>query len=354
MESKAAKKRKGLPRTGEVVLPATMTMLKQPNTVTFMSYDYKSIQLKALITVIEHLQFAIEASIREANSVRQLALFDQASDKVKLVIPIRNFGVPSHHYGRLKEMIVELATIPVQLDAKDPITGAECWVVKGLLTAYVPKEKYSKDITIEIEKDVAMALVNVSNGFTKFVKEIAINAQSKYTTRIYMLISSWKDKGGFSVTISVFKKWLGLSTKKYAKYSDLYRWVLRPVYEELFEKADCWFEVSDACKPGESEPYRLDFKVIKSDVYKKEKALLEHNRSTLRRGWKDYFKMSDKDIDELLARVDSTNSEAMIAKTMQIFEYLQDTKVRSPRNYAITSLRRELLTLEEERGYSEV
>lgn len=37
-------------------------------------------------------------------------------------------------------------------------------------------------------------LLNVDKGFTQFIKEIAFNASSKYTIRLYMLISSWKIK----------------------------------------------------------------------------------------------------------------------------------------------------------------
>ena len=62
-------------------------------------------------------------------------------------------------------------------------------------------------------------LLNVDKGFTQFIKEIAFNASSKYTIRLYMLISSWKNKGGFSIDMGKFRKWLKLENK-YNDYKD--------------------------------------------------------------------------------------------------------------------------------------
>ena len=53
-----------------------------------------------------------------------------------------------------------------------------------------------------------------------------------------MLISSWKEKGGFSIYVDRFRKFLKLEDK-YPEFKDLYKRVIRPVYDDLFEQADC-------------------------------------------------------------------------------------------------------------------
>ena len=44
-----------------------------------------------------------------------------------------------------------------------------------------------------------------------------------------MLISSWKEKGGFSIYVDRFRKFLKLEDK-YPEFKDLYKRVIRPVY----------------------------------------------------------------------------------------------------------------------------
>jgi hypothetical protein len=57
--------RKGHPRTNlPVKLPENPTWLKQPNVVTLMAGDFKTVQIRILIAVIEKLQDVIELSIQ--------------------------------------------------------------------------------------------------------------------------------------------------------------------------------------------------------------------------------------------------------------------------------------------------
>ena len=50
--------RKGHPRTNlPVELPENPTWLKQPNVVTLMAGDFKTVQIRILIAVIEKLQY---------------------------------------------------------------------------------------------------------------------------------------------------------------------------------------------------------------------------------------------------------------------------------------------------------
>lgn len=57
--------RKGHPRTNlPVKLPENPTWLKQPNVVTLMAGDFKTVQIRILIAVIEKLQNVIELSIQ--------------------------------------------------------------------------------------------------------------------------------------------------------------------------------------------------------------------------------------------------------------------------------------------------
>ena len=45
-----------------------------------------------------------------------------------------------------------------------------------------------------MDREVAKVFINVDRGFTRYIKENSLRAQSRYTIRMYMLISSWKEK----------------------------------------------------------------------------------------------------------------------------------------------------------------
>ena len=91
--------RKGHPRTNKpVVLPDNPTWLKQPNLITLMAGDFKTVQIRILIAVIEKLQNAIEQSILYLNKYgtaipfEQLTLFqeEQASDSITIDIAYKD------------------------------------------------------------------------------------------------------------------------------------------------------------------------------------------------------------------------------------------------------------------------
>lgn len=81
--------RKGHPRTNlPVKLPENPTWLKQPNVVTLMAGDFKTVQIRILIAVIEKLQNVIELSIQHLDKYgtsipcEQLSLFQEYSDRI--------------------------------------------------------------------------------------------------------------------------------------------------------------------------------------------------------------------------------------------------------------------------------
>lgn len=67
-----------------------------------------------------------------------------------------------------------------------------------------------------------------------------------------MLISLWKEKGGFFIYVDRFRKFLKLEDK-YFEFKDLYKCVICFVYDDLFEQVDCWFEMVEVyCNLGDS------------------------------------------------------------------------------------------------------
>lgn len=338
---KVVKSRKGLPRTKTtIILPENVTWIKQPNVVTLMSYDYQTIQLRALMAVMEKLQFLIEGSLQGKDITSQLNLFqDFDGDRLLLSIPLQDFGVSPNNYSILKDCLKKLATIPVEVDSVDPVTGKECWYIGGLLEAYLPK-RYERNVKIRIQKDVAKMLVNVDRGFTKFIKEIAYKADSKYTVRIYMLISSWKERGGFTITLKNFRHWLKLE-KKYKEYKDLYKRVIRPTYEDLFEKADCWFELDEVYEGKSKEPVKLNFKVVKGRTSEEDEKLLSKYKESLSAILSAHLGLNQEQIREVLKLLTTGNYTAIVRKVGYLKQYVLGKRIKNHQKYFVRSLVKE-------------
>lgn len=340
------KERKGLPRTNQPVeLPGKITWINQPNLITKMSYDYQIIQLKALIAVIEKLQDVISLSISKQNVNEQLSLFNDPDDgKLSFEIPLQNFGVTPSNYNKLKESLKKLATIPVEVDYEDPNTGQDFWHITGLLEAYLPK-RFERNVRFKMSKDVANMLVDVGHGFTNFIKEVAFNATSKYTIRFYLLISQWKDRGGFSIKYENLRKWLKIGSA-YADYNDFYKRVIRPAYEDLFERSDVWFEMAEVFHKGSKLPYKLNFKVVKGKTSLEEEQLLKTYRLSLDAILSSHLGLDANHCRNIIYLLTLDNYSLMVEKVAYLKDYLPGKKIKDVQKYCVQAFKRDFdLTL---------
>lgn len=336
------KERQPLPRTNlPVKLPDDYTLLKQPTMVTLMRSDLSLNGLRILLALIEKLQDPMETLLTKKLVPEQLTLFSDAkeSDHIFIPIPIKDFGFTTDRYYELKKSLTKMATIPVELDVKDPITGDDSILIKGMFEAIIPKDRYKRSITLKIDKQTAKHLLGVDKGYTKYIKEIAFNAKNKYTVRIYMLISNFKDVGGKKILFKDFRNLLQLGNK-YKDYKDLYKRVIKPAYIELHENADCWFELKEEYKPGEKEPYCLNFKIIKALLSAKDKEALNIRKRNIESMLFTHFQMSSKDIEEILFHVTLDNQANILDRLVQIKTYVNEHKaeIADVKKYAKTSI----------------
>ena len=138
VDGKIQMKRSTLPKTDKSIeLPLNPIWLKQSNLITLMNMDYSVIQLRTLVCVVEKIQGIME-EVLLGRHFEQLSLFPelQRQGKLTLMVKYADLGVKPYQYKEVKAMLKELATIAVELDSKDPISGDDCWTIKGLMTPY--------------------------------------------------------------------------------------------------------------------------------------------------------------------------------------------------------------------------
>ena len=283
-------------RGTKVTLPATQDYCFQPNRITDAIYDYTLIQEKLFNSVMFKLQDAIKISYKGEN-YQQLTLWKnmEVEGKGNLKIPLSDITIPQH-YASVKKALEKLASIVVKIPVKENMLR-----ITGLLTAEIPNvPDYNSIIDIYIDKLVAKYLIEIEKDsygkpiqWTYFMYQVAQNASNKYTARIYKRLCSWKKKGGLTMSLEEFRDWLVLGDK-YKSFSDIKKFILVPVQNELFEKADLWFncKVDNFVTRKCNKVTHLNFKIITPDLLEREDKLKDQAFNMLR----TYFKFQDKHI----------------------------------------------------------
>jgi Initiator Replication protein. len=181
----------------------------------------------------------------------------------------------------------------------------------------------------KIDYDLAR---NHPKNFTKYLKYIALNAHTKYTAKFYKLISSYKIKGGFEITVEELKMILGVryiaederAKKEYWKdeyplFGNFRQRVLEPVKKELYQKADCWFEYRVSGKKSRAV-YQLQFKIITPEISNRE----HHLQQQIRHYLISYFEFSDRDFKSIRTVIENPSiaKADAIAKIIEIKLYI--------------------------------
>ncbi|MEI6949884.1 replication initiation protein [Paraflavisolibacter sp. H34] len=334
-------------RKKEVVLPELREIVFIPNRVTNAQYDYTLIQEKIFNYVMYYLQEAILLNMN-GGDYTQLELFKVVDTHIKVRIPLKNIAIPAQ-YKDVRNSAKQLASIVVGVPYRDKDSGKSYTRYQGLFKVSVPDELVrSSDLIIEIEKEIAKVLVELElnqagkpKNYTSFVLQIATQSKNKYTSRLYKKISSWKEKGGFYMSLDEFRDWLQLGDK-YPTYYDLKKNILIPVQKELEGKAPCWFN----CKEKSFEKREgktvvgLHFKVITPDLVQAKRIHADNiiNMLRLHCGFKD------QDI-QLLTPIfnDSFDHSRVINKIMELNEHIRENRatINSPKNYMLKSLLKE-------------
>lgn len=359
-----------LKRKRRAILPENTRIIKQPNTLTYGKYDFSVWQIKGLVIVLDEMQDAFNTVIEKKVDPRQLNLFsDQevfkevahekqpglsTKEVIQFKIPLKNFGVNNSHYNELRQALMAIGTIPVELSMKNDqeeyfvkftsLFQAICPEPKKILredgTTYVQRKNY---VYIEMEKSVANALLSIDRGYTKFLKEIIMQQRSKYAMRIYMFISSFKKLGGKRIQFRKFQELLGISKDEYTSYSDFHKRVIRPAYEALHEKADCWFEMKEEYN-GNSKtiPSHLSFKVITATVIDKEIDVKGYDmrKKSFEQMLITHFQMNNNQVNEILSYISPENLSNLNTIVLKLYDYVSTHKneINSIAEYSYTAL----------------
>jgi plasmid replication initiation protein len=233
----------------------------QPNHVTKAIHNYTLIQERIFVCVIYYLQ-AHMTKVMNGQQAHQLDIFAERNTQyIDMDIPLRLIGKP-YQYNEIRDRAKEMLQIVIEMVVKDDAGKGDKKRAQGLFTyvEYPDKSgegtrRRSGNLGVRMSNDVAKLLLSVryKSGtaveYTKFMFNVALQAQNKYTSRIYQLICSWTQtdaKGQRILTVNYdqLREILYIGDK-YRDYEAFKRSILAPVREELKQNADIYFEVSE-------------------------------------------------------------------------------------------------------------
>lgn len=303
------------------------TWLLQPIAVTMMRHDYSLIQIRILVSIVEHLQEKLyeilNKTLREPTIFRQSELGDDG----RLEVQVYFKGlVDPNHYPQLRESLKMLASVPVEIPFKTP-DGKNYLKVTNLCDVYIPTDAgiYEKYAVLKIDPQVAQRLVNLDLGYHRLGKQIVFACRNRYTQRVYMFIESWLKKGWTIIPTLEFRKMLRLENS-YTKFSDFCRRVLEPAKEELEALSengfcDCYFDYEKKYDHGQrgGEPDELIFHIYRP---KNDRNSLQHITDMQRKAFADMLTRSfgfDAPMAEKMSlRINADNYQDAVSKLMDL------------------------------------
>lgn len=306
------------------------SLIIQPNRVTNAQMAYNQRQMDILILIIDRLQDYMNEMLNRRVEWKQLDIFQTNQQFISVKIPIRDFNVSPQRYAELKRDLAEMAVIPVRFQQKDINTGESIEIAGGFYTVKMPA-KWARFIEIQIQPDIARYLLDLSKGYTRYNKKIALGLKSTYAKRLYMLISAWKNRGGMVISIERFREIMNLG-EKYKKFGDLMRWVIQPCYEQLKKRSDCWFEVLPQYQDGRKQPYQLVFKIISMTQNKFEEDKLSKQKEALRLGLIQ-LELSLSHIQTILDKVQTDNVVSVTGKILDLQTHKISSNIPNPDAY---------------------
>ena len=184
--------------------------IKQHNLITQAKHAMTATEMNVMFMLLEKLD-----ERDRSNRIYQISLSDlqhKSGKEVKL----------SH----LKEATSRLRMREYAIEHED---GS--YLQLGIL-ASAEYNASSRTLELELSSKMEKYLFDLKENFTIYYLETALQLSSKFSKRIYQMLSQFRSTGFYKTTIPKLKEQLGV-TESYAKFSAFEKYVLKKAQEEL-------------------------------------------------------------------------------------------------------------------------
>lgn len=323
----------------------------QPNHITFSKTSFSLTQLKVFAFVMKSLQQYITPQVKVLTNNRpllksvQLEIFEQVKDNVLINIP-KTLFVKGRNYKEFEEAIHEITSIPIIYQKLHPITREKTKFSTSLFSAYYPLTDSTKSrfVTIEIKKETLEILTKISiqsndkllsayniDNYTNYAYNIAMAMKGYYSHMFYIILSAWKDKEFWLVSLVELREIAGISPDMYKDWRDFRKRVLVQAQTELKDHADFHFDFE---KLGSM----IKFTLVTPKKLEKDAIQIGGIANIL----KHHYSYTDQEI-ETLKPILRLHSEKVTKILLDVADALSKKKkngekINSPKKYAQTAL----------------
>lgn len=350
-------------------LPGDARWIKQPYALSVMRGDLTLTQTHIMVEMMEALQEKINNFIAHMDQDGASVFREEDFDRDGLAHVDVNLAAVSNrpdYYSDVENMAYRLmaATIrrPEQVDGMKMVKIAHVFD-----SIYVPFENNDRArrkgfIRFCFNREQAREIFSFTR-YSKYLKAVARNASSQYTSRLYMIITAYKAFGHWEVDYSELRKILGFlayeqaedghwqwTEKKYTEYRQFKRRVLATAADELRQlamkgEADCYFDYAEIYPEGKTKgtPLRIHFTITLSPMGKQLGIGEQRARqiAQLEKLLRERLDFRAAQANPILARVNEDNIQQTIQKAEELALYTSDPdhRVDDKRKYAFAALR---------------
>ena len=312
--------------------------LYQTNSIAYIEADLKINHLRILMAIIKHLQSPIRYKVEHSINCGPIpdALLPEFSSDTRFVtcrsleIPVSDFHFGRNNGARVRTCLDELCSTRIVFPSASVYLLN---VFPGVIAGY-SFPAYSQTVQIFLSDHLISRLLLTEQGYGHYSHSKALTLKNKYTVRLYWLICSWRNRGGFVISLDTFRKILQLG-RGYEKFSNIVSRVLAPAQEQLQACFPIWFQ------------YRLyDLEGRRRIAFKIKVILPQEEQKRLRNDAYDFcFNVLAKTgispvaIDDLFSRVETEDLKPFLTKLSDLSTYISlHRDIRDPRRYLHASL----------------
>lgn len=347
--------------------------ISQPLSITMMRADLSPMQISLVVEMVDKFQDKIMDQIKksEEERLKTPSLFTEEEIQQERYIarfPLKDLDVRADAYEELHKAAVALQAMQIQM----PVVkqgGAVSLDIFSLFSRisipmlegyeYKSGKRRAGYIEMTMDKDAFNDVMRVGKQYTKYIKSVTRNRKCKYTSRIYMFISTYKVFGKWTIPFVEFHKMLGFSYEdeklketiilNYKQFSDMKRSVLDPSQKELKKMAeegsvDCYFDYEPIFPRGKTKgfPDKICFSIYSSNIGKEisadNKTISENIQ--IETFLKKELKQTPTNCQNLMKLLTEENRVGFQQKMKSLKTYCDDPahKVENTRSYAWQSL----------------
>ena len=313
-----------------------------PFVVSSMNSDFSKIQLDVILSIIEKIGMTLRDILDQKKAgIQQLRLFAEEElrddpHKVKIKIPLKEFGVSQNHYPELRSALKAMVTVPVELPYRSE-SGRQYKRLTNFCDVYIPEDQVRDQYCIvTMDEEVSVRVRNMELGYHYVRKQLSRAFKSKYSERLYWYIESFKEKGVVTTQTIDLRKLFGLEDK-YKDFSVLEKRVLIPAQQELQQfyesgNAPCYFTYKKVYENGRKrgEPEKIEFTIISREPTVDEMLAIQSSKQQeeIKRSLMEDLSLNESVSTRIAKRVTPENFQGLLGKIISL-KVLFDDKEKS-------------------------